>query len=74
MGPLSGVRVLDLGQYIAGPCAASLLAEMGADVIKVESPPDGDPFRGWAEKGKVSPLFLPFNHGKRSIVLDLKVA
>ena len=74
MGPLSGVRVLDLGQYIAGPCAACLLAEMGADVIKVESPPDGDPFRVWAEKGKASPLFLPFNHGKRSIVLDLKAA
>ena len=74
MAPLSGVRVLDLGQYIAGPCAACLLAEMGADVIKVESPPDGDPFRVWAEKGKPSPLFLPFNHGKRSIVLDLKAA
>lgn len=72
MGPLSGVRVLDLGQYIAGPYASSLLAEMGADVIKVEAPPDGDPFRGWAAKGKASPLFLPFNHGKRSVVLDLK--
>lgn len=74
MGPLSGVRVIDIGQYIAGPYTTSLLAEMGADVIKVEPPPDGDPFRGWAEKGKASPLFLPYNHGKRSIVLDLKVA
>ena len=71
MGPLTGVRVLDLGQYITGPYATSLLAEMGADVIKVESPPDGDEFRSW-EKGKVSPQFLTFNHGKRSIVLDLK--
>lgn len=71
MGPLAGVRVLDLGQYITGPYATSLLAEMGADVIKVESPPDGDEFRSW-EKGKISPQFLTFNHGKRSIVLDLK--
>lgn len=73
MGPLKGVRVLDLGQYITGPYATSLLAEMGADVIKVESPPDGDAFRAWA-KGSVSPQFLAFNHGKRSIVLDLKQA
>ncbi len=73
MGPLAGVRVLDLGQYISGPYATSLLAEMGADVIKVESPPDGDAFRAWA-KGSVSPQFLAFNHGKRSIVLDLKLA
>lgn len=71
MGPLTGVRVLDLGQYITSPYATSLLAEMGADVIKVESPPDGDAFRAW-DKGKVSPTFLAFNHGKRSIVLDLK--
>ena len=71
MGPLTGVRVLDLGQYITGPYATSLLAEMGADVIKVESPPDGDEFRSW-ERGKVSPQFLTFNHGKRSMVLDLK--
>jgi len=71
MGPLTGVRVLDLGQYITSPYAASLLAEMGADVIKVESPPDGDAFRSW-DKGAVSPTFLAFNLGKRSIVLDLK--
>jgi crotonobetainyl-CoA:carnitine CoA-transferase CaiB-like acyl-CoA transferase len=71
MTPLKGVRVLDLGQYISGPFATSLLAEMGADVIKVESPPDGDAFRAW-QKGKVSPQFLTFNHGKRSILLDLK--
>ena len=71
MSPLKDVRVLDLGQYITGPHAATLLAEMGADVIKVESPPEGDAFRAW-EKGEVSPQFLAFNHGKRSIVLDLK--
>jgi crotonobetainyl-CoA:carnitine CoA-transferase CaiB-like acyl-CoA transferase len=68
--PLHGIRVLDLGQYISGPCAAVLLAEMGADVIKVE-PEAGDPFRAW-EAGKMSATFIAFNRGKRSVVLDLK--
>ncbi len=68
--PLRGVRVLDLGQYISGPCAAVLLAEMGADVIKIE-PPQGDPFRKW-ESGGLNATFVAFNRGKRSVVLDLK--
>ena len=68
--PLSGYRVLDLGQYISGPCAAVLLAEMGADVIKVE-PESGDPFRTW-ESGRLGATFVAFNRGKRSVVLDLK--
>ena len=68
--PLSGVRVLDLGQYISGPCATVLLAEMGADVVKVE-PPGGDPFRKW-ESGGLNATFVAFNRGKRSIALDLK--
>ncbi|MPZ61451.1 MAG: CoA transferase [Propionibacteriales bacterium] len=71
MLPLSGVRVLDLGQYITGPCAAVLLAEMGADVIKVEPPSTGDPFRSW-ESGGLNATFVAFNRGKRSVVLDLK--
>ena len=70
--PLQGVRVLDLGQYISGPCTAVLLAEMGADVIKVE-PPKGDPFRQW-ESGGLNATFVAFNRGKRSITLDLKDA
>lgn len=69
MLPLSDVRVLDLGQYISGPCASVLLAEMGADVIKVE-PPAGDPFRKW-ESG-LNASFVAFNRGKRSVVLNLK--
>ena len=68
--PLRGVRVLDLGQYISGPVTGVLLAEMGADVIKIE-PPEGDPFRKW-EDG-LSATFVAFNRGKRSVVLDLKI-
>lgn len=64
------MRVLDLGQYISGPCATVLLAEMGADVVKVE-PPAGDPFRAW-ESGGLNATFVAFNRGKRSVVLDLK--
>jgi crotonobetainyl-CoA:carnitine CoA-transferase CaiB-like acyl-CoA transferase len=62
-GPLAGVRVLDLGAIIAGPFGASLLGELGADVIKVE-PPSGDSFRG--------PGFAAYNKGQRGIVLDLQ--
>lgn len=73
MLPLGDVRVLDLGQYITGPCAAELLAEMGADVIKVEPPSTGDPFRAW-ESGGLNATFVAFNRGKRSVTLDLKSA
>ena len=62
-GALAGVRVLDLGAIIAGPFGASLLGELGADVIKVE-PPSGDSFRG--------PGFAAYNKGQRGIVLDLQ--
>ena len=62
-GPLEGVRVLDLGAIIAGPFSASLLGELGADVIKVE-PLSGDSFRG--------PGFAAYNKGQRSIALDLR--
>lgn len=62
-GPLAGVRVLDLGAIIAGPFAASLLAELGADVVKVE-PLAGDSFRG--------PGFAAYNKGQRGIALDLQ--
>ena len=68
--PLRHIRVLDLGQYISGPCASVLLAELGADVVKVE-PPSGDPFRKW-ESGGLNATFVAFNRGKRSVVLDLK--
>ncbi|WP_127794811.1 CaiB/BaiF CoA-transferase family protein [Agromyces sp. LHK192] len=70
-GPLAGVRVVELGQYISGPYAAKLLADLGADVVKVESP-DGDPMRRWEGHGQMSPQFAAYNRGKRSVVLDLK--
>ena len=62
--PLDGIRVVDLTSYIAGSYAAMQLADMGADVVKVESP-EGDPFREL-------PGFFGWNRGKRSISLDLK--
>jgi crotonobetainyl-CoA:carnitine CoA-transferase CaiB-like acyl-CoA transferase len=65
VGVLAGVRVLDLGAIIAGPFGASLLGELGADVIKIE-PPSGDSFRG--------PGFAAYNKGQRGIVLDLQRA
>ena len=73
--PLAGVRVLDVSQVMAGPYCSMLLADLGADVIKVETPGSGDVLR-WAAKSAqtpgMSPAFFGFNHGKRSIALDLK--
>ncbi len=67
---LSGTTVLELGSFITGPYAGLLLADLGADVIKVESP-DGDPFRSFGS-GKYSPNFVGYNRNKRSIVIDIK--
>ena len=67
--PLAGVKVIDLGQYIAGPCAAMTLAELGADVIKVE-PITGDQARHIGRYGES--MVRAYNRGKRSIAIDLK--
>ena len=75
MLPLSGIRVLDISQVMAGPFACMLLGDMGADVIKVEPPRLGDSTRhsmGFRLKGEDSPGFLALNRNKRSITLNLK--
>ena len=70
-GPLKGIRILDFASFIAGPYASSILAEMGADVIKIE-PPQGDLARAWSPFiGGESRYFQAWNRSKRSIVLDL---
>jgi Predicted acyl-CoA transferases/carnitine dehydratase len=72
---LRGSRVLDLGQYLPGPFATRMLADMGADVVKIE-PPQGDPGRYFDPDGKpgTSPFYPLINAGKRIINLDLKSA
>jgi len=72
--PLAGVRVVEFCQVAAGPFCAMLLADFGAEVIKVE-PPGGDALRQWPPiRGGFSENFASLNRGKRSIVLDLKDA
>lgn len=70
-GALDGVRVLELCNFIAGPYAAMLLADMGAEVIKVENPKGGDPFRSW-DLGGDTPTFWAYNRGKKSVTLNLQ--
>jgi len=73
-GPLAGVRVLELAQIMAGPTCGMMLADMGADVIKVEKLPGGDDARGYREPriNGVSAPFLILNRNKRGLALDLK--
>ncbi len=73
-GPLAGVRVLELTQIMAGPACGIMLADLGADVIKVEKLPGGDDARGYREPrvNGVSAPFLMMNRNKRGIALDLK--
>ena len=75
-GPLAGMRVLELAQIMAGPTCGMLLADMGADVIKVEKLPGGDDARGYREPlvDGVSAPFMMLNRNKRGIALDLKQA
>jgi crotonobetainyl-CoA:carnitine CoA-transferase CaiB-like acyl-CoA transferase len=71
--PLAGVRVLELGNYIAAPTAGRMLADFGAEVIKVERPVTGDELRNWRlYSGGTSMLYRTINRNKKSVVLDLK--
>jgi CoA:oxalate CoA-transferase len=72
---LDGIRVLDMTQYLAGPAATRLLAEMGADIVKIERPPHGDPSREYPvmNEGR-SGYFVQQNRGKKSLCLDIEEA
>ena len=70
-GCLDGIRVLELGNFISGPYGAMLLADLGAEVIKIENPKGGDPFRGW-DFGGDQPNFWAYNRGKKSVTLNLQ--
>ncbi|MFK7830124.1 MAG: CaiB/BaiF CoA transferase family protein [Congregibacter sp.] len=83
MGALSGLRVLDLSRVLAGPWASQTLADLGADVVKIEKPEQGDETRSWGppwlqtpegEDSAESAYYLCTNRGKRSLTLDIRSA
>jgi formyl-CoA transferase/CoA:oxalate CoA-transferase len=73
-GPLAGLRVLDLSRILSGPFATMILADLGAEVVKLENPIGGDDTREWAPpyQGDQSAYFLSINRNKRGIAVDLK--
>src|SRR3954463_12866302 len=73
---LDGVRVLDLSRVLAGPYCTMLLGDLGADVLKIERPGEGDETRSWGPPyaGTESAYYLSINRSKRSVALDLKDA
>ncbi len=72
VGALSDITVIECATFVTGPYATALLADLGARVIKIESPPSGDPYRYFAPDPCFSPNFAHLNRNKESLVLDLK--
>jgi len=75
-GALAGIKVVELGIWVAAPAAGAILADWGADVVKIENPRGGDPLRGLAQTGlmpdcEINPVFLVDNRGKRGIAIDI---
>ena len=70
-GALEGVKVVEFSRYVTGPYASMLLADMGAEVIKVETRPGGDPFRGWGGQG-YTPTFSSLNRRKKSVAVSIR--
>jgi formyl-CoA transferase len=73
MNALAGITVLEFASYVSGPYAGMMLADLGAEVIKIEPPDGGDPFRGWGA-ADYSATFGSVNRNKKSVILDLKSA
>src|SRR2546428_7003771 len=71
-GPLHGLRVLDLTEHMAGPFCTMILADMGAEVIKLERPGKGDSIRAWGDGSERNAFFRYINRNKKSITLDYK--
>jgi crotonobetainyl-CoA:carnitine CoA-transferase CaiB-like acyl-CoA transferase len=71
-GPLAGMRVIEAARFVTGPYACQMLGDLGADVIKIEDPDGGDPFRSWGTGDGYAPQFVAFNRNKRSLTLDLR--
>ena len=71
---LTGIKVLDMAKAVAGPHCTQLLADMGADVIKIEMPKTGDDTRGFSPQacGKYSAYFIANNRNKKSVTINLK--
>src|SRR5512132_2542716 len=71
-GPLDGLKVLDLTEHMAGPYCTMILADMGADVVKVERPGRGDSSRAMGDGSERNPYFRYINRSKKSVTLDYK--
>src|SRR5262249_19590479 len=72
MKALQGITVLEFASYVSGPYAGMMLADLGAEVIKIEPPDGGDPFRGWGA-ADYSATFGSVNRKKKSVAVDLKL-